>query len=199
MRRLLRTYSVLWTVIQFGVCIHVSIEVLPSGLLSGLRWTYKSIAVLYRCRSCNLRCGTRRFIPSLISSSEANAHNQCKTGQLQPHISVRLDILLDLLIHSIRYFLIVDNSSYLQSKEAKAMASLGPWPANLIRKETLHLVEKHDGPSVPQSSVQDYKMLESPRICICTCTHCSNLTLFHHEGLYVPRSSAYGCPCFGTF
>jgi hypothetical protein len=66
------------------------------------------------------------------------------------HISnVRLDILLDYFICSIRYFLAADNRSYLLSKKAKVVASLGPWPANLIRKETLHLVKKHDGPSVP--------------------------------------------------
>jgi hypothetical protein len=79
---------------------------------------------------------------------------------------------LDYLIHSIRYFLTVDNRSYLQSKKAKAVASLGPWPANLIRKETLHLVKEYDGRSVSQSGMQEYKMLDSPRMQFCTCTHC---------------------------
>jgi hypothetical protein len=88
------------------------------------------------------------------------------------HISYgRLGISLDYLIHSIRYFLTADNRYYLLSKVAKAVASLGPWPANLIRKETLHLVMKHDGPFVPQSSMQEYKMLDSSRIWFCTCTH----------------------------
>jgi hypothetical protein len=89
------------------------------------------IAAVTRCRSRKFRHGRSRFHLKLEAKLRSPyCKEQCYCGGS--------GISSDYLIHAIRHSL-ADNKPHLLSTTAKALAALGPWPANPIRKEDIIL------------------------------------------------------------